>query len=63
MLAALLRGMTLVGSLAAAFGPSYAYTVLRLAYGQRWSGTEAPAALAAYSLYIPLLAVNGILEV
>ncbi len=63
MLAALIRGMALVGALSAAFGPSYAYTVLRLAYGQRWSATEAPSALAAYSLYIPLLAVNGILEV
>ena len=63
MLAALLRGMVLVGALAAAFGPGYAYTVLRLAYSQRWSSTAAPVALAAYSLYIPLLAVNGILEV
>ena len=63
MLAALLRGMALVGALAAAFGPCYAYAVLRLAYGQRWSSTAAPVVLAAYSLYIPVLAVNGILEV
>ncbi len=63
MLAALLRGMALVGALAASFGPAYAYTVLRLAYGQHWSSTAAPVALAAYSLYIPVLAVNGILEV
>ena len=63
MLAALLRRMALVGALSAAFGPSYAFTVLRVAYGQHWSATEAPAALAAYSLYIPILAVNGILEV
>ena len=63
LLAALLRCMALVGALAAVFGPAYAFTVLRVAYGQRWSSTEAAAALAAYSLYIPLLAVNGILEV
>ena len=36
--------------------------MLRIAYGQRWSETEAPSALAVYSLYICLLAVNGILE-
>ena len=63
LLAALVRGVALVGELAAAFGPAFAYTLLRLGYGQRWSDTEAPAALAAYSFYILLLAVNGILEV
>lgn len=45
-----------------AFGPAYTYMLLRLVYGQRWSETEAPRALAAYCLYILLLAVNGILE-
>ena len=63
LLAALVRGAALVGGVAAAFGPAFSYTLLRLAYGQRWSETEAPAALAAYSIYILLLAVNGILEV
>lgn len=50
------------GGVAAAFGPAYAYLALRLAYGQRWSETGAPAALALYSSYVGLLAVNGILE-
>ena len=45
-----------------AFGPAYTYMLLRLVYGQRWSETEAPRALAVYCLYILLLAVNGILE-
>ena len=36
--------------------------LLRLVYGQRWSETEAPRALAIYCMYILLLAVNGILE-
>ncbi len=45
-----------------AFGPTYTYMLLRLVYGQRWSETEAPRALAVYCLYILLLAVNGILE-
>ena len=63
LLAALVRGATLVGGLSAAFGPAFSYTLLRLAYGQRWSETQAPAVLASYSFYILLLAMNGILEV
>ena len=50
------------GLLAVAFGPAYSYLLLRVAYGQRWSDTGAPAALAAYCPYILLLAANGILE-
>ena len=45
-----------------AFGPAYSYLLLRIVYGQRWSETEAPVALAAYCPYILLLAVNGTLE-
>ena len=45
-----------------AFGPAYCYLLLRIVYGQRWSETQAPLALAAYCPYILLLAVNGILE-
>lgn len=50
------------GLLAVAFGPAYSHLLLRVAYGQRWSNTGAPAALAAYCPYILLLAANGILE-
>lgn len=59
VLALLVRGVSLVGLLAAAFGPWYSYTLLRLAYGPKWSETEAPAVLGCYSTYILLLAVNG----
>ncbi len=31
-------------------------------YGQKWSSTEAPAALACYCGYITLLALNGCTE-
>lgn len=54
--------MFCTGLLAAAFGPSYTYVLLRLMYGQKWSSTEAPAALACYCGYICLLAVNGCTE-
>ena len=45
-----------------AFGPPYAYTFIRLVYGQAWAATPAPGVLACYCLYILLLGVNGILE-
>ena len=45
-----------------AFGPPYAYTFVRLAYGPAWSTTAAPQALAWYCLYILALGLNGILE-
>ena len=50
------------GLLAVSFGPSYTYVLLRLVYGQKWSDTEAPKALAYYCGYITLLALNGCTE-
>lgn len=63
LLAVLVRGVSVVGLVAAAFGPAYSWLLLRLLYSTRWAGTAAPAALGAYAGYIVLLAVNGILEV
>lgn len=50
------------GLLATSFGPSNTFLLLHLLYGRKYSGTEAPAALALYCPYILLLAANGILE-
>ncbi|KAG2446862.1 hypothetical protein HYH02_008019 [Chlamydomonas schloesseri] len=58
----MVKAVCVLGLAAAAFGPAYAYTLLRLVYGTRWSETEAPAVLAAYSVYVLLLALNGIGE-
>ncbi|KAL3161254.1 hypothetical protein ABBQ38_009618 [Trebouxia sp. C0009 RCD-2024] len=58
----LVRLFGLVGLLAVSFGPSYTYVLLRLVYGQKWSDTEAPRALAYYCAYITLLALNGCTE-
>ncbi len=57
-----MTSISYAGLLAVAFGPAYSYLLLRVAYGQRWSDTGAPAALAAYCPYVLLLAANGILE-
>lgn len=57
-----MRGVSIVGLVAAAFGPAYSWLLLRLLYSTRWADTGAPAALGAYAGYIVLLAVNGILE-
>ncbi|KAK9822173.1 hypothetical protein WJX81_005195 [Elliptochloris bilobata] len=62
VLAVAVRTVTIVGLFSVAFGPAYCQLLLRLAYGERWAATGAPAALAAYCPYILLLAVNGILE-
>jgi hypothetical protein len=55
----LLRCVTLLGLLVAAFGPAYSYTLLRLMYGPRWSDTDAPQVLGYYCSYVLVLAVNG----
>lgn len=55
----MVRALSLVGLLAATFGPPHAYVVIRLVYGPAWARTEAPAVLAAFSVYILLLALNG----
>lgn len=45
-----------------ALGPTIAPLLLRTIAGPRWAHTEAPSVLAAYCYYIPLLAINGLLE-
>ena len=59
LLALLVRIVAIVGSLSAAFGPAYAWLLLHLLYGPRWSATAAPAALSLYSWFILLLAVSA----
>ncbi|KAL8725540.1 MAG: hypothetical protein Q9166_007294 [cf. Caloplaca sp. 2 TL-2023] len=58
----LLRFYLLICTIAVAIGPSFSPLLLRVVAGSRWSDSEAPSVLAAYCYYIPLLAVNGILE-
>ena len=45
-----------------ALGPPFAATALHLVAGARWADAEAGATLAAYCYYLPLLAINGVLE-
>ena len=54
--------LTTAGLVASAFGPSNTFLLLHLLYGEKYSATEAPLALAIYCPYILLLATNGILE-
>jgi hypothetical protein len=53
------RLLGLLGLLFVAFGPSYSWLLLHLLYGEAWSSTEAPDALAAYCVYVLLMAING----
>ncbi|KAL9593320.1 MAG: hypothetical protein Q9179_005950 [Wetmoreana sp. 5 TL-2023] len=58
----LLRFYSIASVIVAAIGPTLAPLVLPLVAGSRWSDSDAPSVLAAYCYYIPLLAINGILE-
>ena len=48
--------------LCGSLGPSFSPLLLRYLAGPRWNASAAPTVLAAYCYYIPLLAINGILE-
>lgn len=61
-LLSILRLYSLLSLIAVSLGPSIAPLLLRFIAGPRWSATAAPSVLAAYCYYIPLLALNGILE-
>lgn len=61
-LTTLLRLYLLLSLFATCLGPPLAPILLRLVAGSRWTHTEAPGVLATYCYYIPLLAINGILE-
>ncbi|KAL9073837.1 MAG: hypothetical protein Q9161_002669 [Pseudevernia consocians] len=61
-LTTLLRLYLLLSVFATCLGPPLAPILLRLVAGSRWTHTEAPGVLATYCYYIPLLAINGILE-
>ena len=61
-LGSLLHFYALISLIAIALGPTIAPLLLQIVAGSRWTNTAAPNVLAAYSYYIPLLALNGILE-
>lgn len=61
-LGSLLHFYALISLVATALGPTLAPLLLQIVAGSRWTNTAAPAVLAAYCYYIPLLALNGILE-
>ncbi len=61
-LTTLLHFYALLSLISTALGPTLAPLLLKTVAGSRWTNTEAPAVLSAYCYYIPLLAVNGILE-
>lgn len=58
----LLRIYTLLTLPLLALGPPAAPLLLTLVAGAQWTSAGAGAALAAYIYYIPLLALNGLLE-
>ncbi|KAL9129146.1 MAG: hypothetical protein Q9217_002321 [Psora testacea] len=61
-LTTVLRLYTLLSLLLTTVAPPLTGPLLHILAGPRWTHTEAPAVLAAYCYYIPLLATNGLLE-
>ena len=61
-LSILLRSYNLLSVFIISVGPTLAPICLRYVAGPRWSSTSAGEVLAVYCYYVPLLAINGILE-
>ncbi|SOV08083.1 related to nuclear division protein Rft1 [Ustilago sp. UG-2017a] len=63
MLSALFRLHFLLACLMTAFGGPLSTAFLYIMAGPRWAlGTSAPAILAAYTYYLPIMGINGIVE-
>ena len=58
----LLRLYALLALVLMTLAPPLTSPLLSLVAGSRWTATEAPSVLSAYCYYIPLLAINGLLE-
>jgi len=58
----LLRLVLYIGLIFVAFGPNYAFSLLDVMLGSKWSQTEAPQVLAWYFGYVLTMALNGITE-
>jgi hypothetical protein len=58
----LVRVVILVGLFVAALGPHLALPVADLLLGPAWVAQNVHHALAAFAIYVPLLAINGIAE-
>ncbi|KAH9885712.1 Rft-1-domain-containing protein [Xylariomycetidae sp. FL2044] len=57
-----LKSYLLLSLLILALGPPAAPLLIQIVAGTRWSASGAGRVLARYCLYIPLLALNGVLE-
>lgn len=62
LLTSILHLYSLLAIVAFAVGPSIAPALLGLVAGQQWQSTGAGIVLAAYTYYIPFLAINGVTE-
>lgn len=58
----LLHAYCVLSVLVVSLGPPLSGPLLYLLAGSKWSNTEAPLVLASYCYYIPVMALNGLLE-
>ncbi|KAG0235771.1 Oligosaccharide translocation protein rft1 [Actinomortierella wolfii] len=63
LLLTIMKFHVLLGLIFIAFGTHYTATLIDLVVGQTWSrSTAAPAVLALYCYYVPIMGLNGITE-
>lgn len=62
ILAAILRLYTILALVCFSVGPTAAPLLLNLVAGKQWISTGAGSVLAAYTYYVPFLAINGVTE-
>lgn len=56
------RLLVYIGLCASAFGPPIGPRVLRVVYGEKWSGEDAKKTLAAFCRVMPMMTLNGVTE-
>ncbi|KAK4096964.1 Rft-1-domain-containing protein [Parathielavia hyrcaniae] len=61
-LQSLLKSYLLLSLVVTALGPAASTPLLALVAGPHWAGSGAADCLAAYTWYVPLLAINGVTE-
>eukprot|EP01084_Bolivina_argentea_P010550 19664_1 len=62
ILSNVLKIVIILALLCVVFSPNYSFMALDIIYGEKWSKTNAPNALALYCWYLLFMSVNGITE-
>eukprot|EP01083_Nonionella_stella_P064359 167642_1 len=62
ILSNVLKMVFILALICVCFSPNYSFMTLDVLYGEKWSKTDAPNALALYCWYLLFMSVNGVTE-